>query len=96
MSNDEKINSNYTEENEISDSESVDKMSIQVALVMLAYGMAFGIMMLFYLLTKVTGVALFDSVAWGFNFIWCVITATLIKLLLNQIYKFKHSKKSTK
>ena len=79
----------FEDENEISDSESVDKMSIQVAFVLLAYGLAFGIMMLFYLLTKATGVALFDSVAWGFNFIWCVITATLIKLFLNFLYNKK-------
>ncbi len=79
----------FEDENEISDSESVDKMSLQVAFVLLAYGLAFGIMMLFYWLTKITNVQLFDSVAWGFNFIWCVITATLIKLFLNLLYNKK-------
>ena len=49
-------------------------------------------MIFFYYLSKWTGVALFNSVAWGFNFIWGVITATLIKLLL----KFLHSKKVIK
>ena len=79
----------FEDENEISDSESVDKMSIQVAFVLLAYGLAFGIMMLFYWLTKITNVQLFDSVAWGFNFIWCVINATLIKLFLNFLFNKK-------
>ena len=79
----------FEEQNEIADSESVDKMSIQVAWVILAYALAFGIMFLFAKLTDWTGVALFNSVAWGFNFIWCVITATLIKLLLNLLFNKK-------
>ena len=79
----------FEDENEISDSESVDKMSIQVAFVLLSYGLAFGIMVFFAKLTDWTGVGLFNSVAWGFNFIWCVITATLIKLFLNFLYNKK-------
>jgi len=79
----------FEDENEISDSESVDKLSIQVAFVLLSYGLAFGIMVLFAKITEWTGVGLFNSVAWGFNFIWCVITATLIKLLLNFLYNKK-------
>lgn len=79
----------FEDENEISDSESVDKMSIQVAFVLLSYGLAFGIMVFFAKLTDWTGVGLFNSVAWGFNFIWCVITATLIKMLLNFLYNKK-------
>ena len=82
----------FEEQNEIEDSDSVDKFSIQIALVFVAYALAFGIMIFFYYLSKWTGVALFNSVAWGFNFIWGVITATLIKLLL----KFLHSKKVIK
>lgn len=79
----------FEDESEIADSESVDKMSIQVAWVLLSYGLAFGIMFFFAKLTDWTGVALFNSVAWGFNFIWCVITATIIKLLLNLLFKKK-------
>ena len=79
----------FEDEMEIADSESVDKMSIQVAWVLLSYAFAFGIMFFFAKLTDWTGVALFNSVAWGFNFIWCVITATLIKLLLNLLFNKK-------
>ena len=79
----------FEDDSEIADSESVDKMSIQVAWVLLSYGLAFGIMFFFAKLTDWTGVALFNSVAWGFNFIWCVITATLIKLLLNLLFNKK-------
>ena len=79
----------FEEQNEIADSESVDKMSIQIAWVILSYGLAFGIMFFFAKLTDWTGIALFNSVAWGFNFIWCVITATLIKLIINLLYNKK-------
>lgn len=77
----------FEEENEIGDSESIDKMSIQIAFVVLAYALAFGIMVFFAKLTDWTNVGLFNSVAWGFNFIWCVITATLIKVIINFFYK---------
>lgn len=77
----------FESNNEIEDSESVDKTSIQVALVAVAYAIAFGIMVFFAYLTKWTGVGLFNSVAWGFNFIWGVIAATLIKMLLKFLKK---------
>ena len=79
----------FEEENEIGDSESIDKMSIQIAFVALAYALAFGIMVFFAYLTEWTNVGLFNSVAWGFNFIWCVITATLVKAFVNFLYKKK-------
>ena len=65
--------------NEIEDCESVDKISIQFAFVALAYAGAFGIMFLFAMLSDATGVKLFNDIAWGFNFIWGVISATAIK-----------------
>ena len=77
----------FESNNEIEDSESVDKTSIQVALVAVAYAIAFGIMVFFAKLTDWTGVALFNSVAWGFNFIWGVIAATLIKMLIKFLKK---------
>ena len=79
----------FEETNEIEDSDSVDKFSIQLALVFVAYALAFGIMIFFYFLSQWTGVKLFNSVAWGFNFIWGVITATLIKVLMKFFYKKK-------
>ncbi|MBO4668011.1 MAG: hypothetical protein J5666_07825 [Bacilli bacterium] len=77
----------FEENNEIEDSESVDKTSIQVGFVFLAYALAFGIMIFFYYLSKWTNVALFNSVAWGFNFIWGVITANIIKLIIKLLKK---------
>ena len=72
---------------EIEDSESVDKMSIQIALVFLAYALAFAIMIGFAKLSSFT-----NSIAWGFNFIWGVITANLVKL----VYKFLRKKNVVK
>ncbi len=76
-------------ENEIEDNESVDKMSIQAAFVALSYALAFGIMFLFAKISEWTGVKLFNDVAWGFNFIWGVITATAIKALMRRLEKKK-------
>jgi len=72
----------YEEENEIPDNESVDKFSIQLGFVFLAYALAFGIMCIFGVISDFT-----NGIAWGFNFIWGVITANLIKLLLKALKK---------
>ena len=79
--------------NEIEDSESVDKLTIQIAFVALAYGLSFLIMFFFAKLTGWTHVKLFNDVAWGFNFIWGVIVATLLKLLVKFLEKKKVIKK---
>ena len=76
-------------ENEIEDSESVDKFSIQIGLVLACYAASFLIMVFFAKLTEWTGVNLFNSLAWGFNFIWGVIVATLVKLLTRFLMKKK-------
>ena len=83
----------FEEENEIEDSESVDKLSIQVAFVALSYALSFAIMVFFAKLSDWTGVKLFNDVAWGFNFIWGVITATLIKAVMRKFEKNKVVKK---
>ena len=81
--------SKYEVENEIKDTDSVDKMSIQFALVAVCFAMAFGIMFFFAKLSEWTGVALFNSVAWGFNFIWGVIAASLVKPVIKFLEKKK-------
>ncbi len=85
--------SDFEGENEIEDSESVDKASIQLAFVALCYALSFGIMFLFAKITDWTNVKLFNDVAWGFNFIWGVITATLVKAVLKFLNKKKIVKK---
>ena len=77
------------DEVEIEDSESIDKSSIQIALIFLAYASAFGIMFLFSKISDWTGIKLFNDVAWGFNFIWGVIAATIIKKIMRKVQKTK-------
>ena len=83
----------FIEDHEIEDSDSIDKTSIQIALVAVGYALSFGIMVFFAKLTEWTNVALFNSVAWGFNFIWGVISANIVKLIVTFLYKKKVLKK---
>lgn len=85
--------SDFEEQDEIEDSESIDKMTVQIAFVALAYILAFLIMWLLAKVSDWTGVALFNSIAWGFNFIFGVITATLIKVVVNVLFNKKIIKK---
>ena len=77
-------NVNYTNftGNEIPDNESVDKFSIQMGFVAVAYALAFGIMCLLAVISDFT-----NSIAWGFNFMWAVIGATLIKFVVKFLRK---------
>ena len=70
------------EEGEIPLQESVDKMTVQIALIVVAYGVAY---LLMYLLgSLLPGM---KAVIYGFNFLLGVLSATLIKLLLNFLRK---------
>ena len=75
----------FVEKHEIEDSDSVDKMSIQVGIVAACYAAAFGIMCALH----ATGVKMIKDIAWGFNFIFGVITATLVKIILVFLKKKK-------
>lgn len=83
----------FETKNEIEDNASVDKFSIQIALVLLSYAGAFGIMCLFAGISKWTGIGLFNSIAWGFNFIWGIICATIIRVVYLRLGKAKIIKK---
>ncbi len=74
----------FEADNEIPDTESIDKFTIQLAFVALGYAGAFGIMCIFAKISNFT-----NGIAWGFNFIWGVITANLIKILLRLLKKAK-------
>jgi len=71
-------------ENEIPMQESIDKMTVQIALIALAYLLTNGLMHLL-------GLALpgMRSVIFGFNFLLGVITATLVKTVMNFLRKKK-------
>ena len=71
-------------ENEIPMQESIDKMTLQVALVVLAYLLAYFLM--FGLGKLLPGM---KSVIFGFNFLLGVLSASLIKLILKLMTKIK-------
>ena len=69
-------------ENEIPMQESMDKLTVQIALIAVAYGLAFGIMSL--LGNLLPGMR---SVIFGFNFLLGVLSATIVKLVVNTLHK---------
>ena len=68
--------------NEIPMQESIDKFTVQVALIMVAYLMAYLLMML--LGTLIPGM---KSTIYGFNFLLGVLAATVLKNILNALQK---------
>lgn len=77
-------------ENEIPSSESMDKLTVQIALVFVAYIAAYGIMMEFNLLIDTGilgnfGVNTLQPLIWGFNFLFGVLTAILLKAILKTL-----------
>ena len=69
---------------EIPDNESVDKFSIQMGFVALAYAISFGFMFLLGIISDFT-----NSIAWGFNFLWASLAAMLIKFCVTKLRKKK-------
>ena len=70
------------EGNEIPDNEPVDKFSIQMGFVALAYAIAFGFMYLLGILSDFT-----NSIAWGFNFLWASLAAMAIRAVVKLLRK---------
>ncbi|MCQ2798594.1 MAG: hypothetical protein MJ220_01800 [Bacilli bacterium] len=79
----------YAESGEIPSSESIDKFSVQVGLVAIAYALSFGFMVLLGLISEFT-----NNLAWGFNFLWGVFAAMLVKLVLKLLMKGKLVKRN--
>lgn len=84
-------NESFYDENEIPSNGSIDKFTIQIALIVISYILAF--LAMFGLSQLLPGMT--DTI-FGFNFLFGVIFATLIKALLNflnkkQIIKKKHT-----
>lgn len=67
--------------NEIPMQESVDKLTVQLAFIMLAYGLAYGIMVG---LSALIGM---EETIYGFNFLFGVLMATFVKTVLNILYR---------
>ncbi|MCR5799934.1 MAG: hypothetical protein K6G69_07655 [Lachnospiraceae bacterium] len=74
-------------ENEIPMQESIDKMTIQVALVIFAYLIAY--LIIYILGTLLPGM---KAVLYGFNFLFGVLAAVMVKFALNNLRKAKAMK----
>ncbi len=70
------------DDGEIPDNESVDKFTLQVGFVALAYAISFCFMCLLGVLSDFT-----NSIAWGFNFLWASLAAMLIKFVVGLLRK---------
>lgn len=82
IKNDEVVDQTASAKTEIPDNESVDKFTLQVGFVALAYALSFGFM---YLLGRLS--AFTNSIAWGFNFLWASLAAMLIKAIVKRLRK---------
>ena len=80
----QKLTNDAPDDGEIPDNESVDKFTLQVGFVALAYALSFGFMALLGAISSFT-----NSIAWGFNFLWASLAAMLIKLVVKQLRRKK-------
>lgn len=71
------------DKNEIPNSESIDKLSIQACFMVLAYILSYGFMRLL----SMTGISAISDLAWGLNFMWALLFGFIIKLILNKLNK---------
>ena len=71
-----------TEYEELPDNESVDKFTLQMGFVALAYALAFGFMCLLGAISDFT-----NSIGWGFNFLWASLAAMLIRAVVKHLQK---------
>ena len=81
--NKDKLNTEIVEsENEIPMQESIDKFTVQAALIFVAYAFT-------YLLMYLLGLAIpgMKSTVYGFNFLLGVLSATLVKMVINLLRK---------
>ena len=67
---------------ELPDNESVDKFTLQMGFVALAYALAFGFMCLLGAISDFT-----NSIGWGFNFLWASLAAMLIRAIVKHLQK---------
>ncbi|MCQ2261911.1 MAG: hypothetical protein MJZ42_02010 [Bacteroidales bacterium] len=80
----------YESENEIPNTESIDKLSVQVCLVLLVYFLVF---LLMYGIEKADlgdfGTKTIKPMVWGFNFLWGTLFGVLVKNIINGSRKAK-------
>lgn len=80
----------YEEENEIPNTESVDKLTIEVCLVLMVYALVFVVM---WGIQQADlgqfGTKTLKPLVWGFNFLWGTVLGVLVKSIMNGFKKAK-------
>ena len=79
---DEAMFYNVSDRQEIPDNESVDKFSLQMGFVVLAYAISFGFMCFLGSLSDFA-----NNIAWGFNFLWASLAAMVIKFVVKHLHR---------
>ena len=78
----------YQSDNEIPHAESIDKLTVQISLVMLVYAMVF---LLMYGVEQLDlgnfGTKTLKPMVWGFNFLWGTLLGVLVKVIINRLRK---------
>ncbi len=80
----------YESENEIPNTESIDKLTVQICLVLLVYFLVF---LLMYGIEKADlgtfGTKTLKPMSWGFNFLWGTLIGVFVKWVMNRFKKVK-------
>ena len=78
----------YQSDNEIPHAESIDKLTVQISLVMLVYALVF---LLMYGVEQLDlgnfGTKTLKPMVWGFNFLWGTLLGVLVKVIINRLRK---------
>lgn len=78
----------YQSDNEIPHSESIDKLTVQISLVLLVYFLVFALM---YGVQQLDlgdfGTRTLKPMVWGFNFLWGTLLGVLVKVIINRLRK---------
>ncbi|MBQ7062913.1 MAG: hypothetical protein IJM88_06470 [Bacteroidales bacterium] len=78
----------YESEGEIPHSESIDKLTVQLCLVLMVYGLVF---LLMYGVQQLElgdfGVKTLKPLVWGFNFLWGTLLGVLVKWIIGRLRK---------
>lgn len=86
--------SDYEDKNEIPHSESIDKLTVQICLVLVVYAGVYGIMQgIENMNLGDFGTKTIKPMVWGFNFLWGTLVGVLMKSLLNGFKRAKIMKR---
>lgn len=86
--------SDYEDKNEIPHSESIDKLTVQLCLVLVVYSGVYGIMKgVECLELGAFGTKTIKPMVWGFNFLWGTLLGVLMKSILNGFKRAKIMKR---